>query len=112
MDLCGQKSRDRLLTCSSMVQPICFNSGQRAMDSMAAVATSAALPWMGVLIAARKACPCHTTLLSATLAWHDKCDAQKQNRQDTVFPLQLEPCLLYKVRRRLDGNNDCIRRTV
>ena len=28
------------------------------MDSMAAVATSAALPWMGVLMAARRACAC------------------------------------------------------
>ena len=28
------------------------------MDSMAAVATSAALPWMGVLMAALNACPC------------------------------------------------------
>ncbi len=44
-----------------MVQPISLSSGQRAMESMAAVATSAALPWMGVLIAARNACPWRPT---------------------------------------------------
>lgn len=88
---------DRLQTCSSMVQPISLSSGQRAMDSMAAVATSAALPWMGVLIAARKACPCHSTHPSAIMLPEQspgmtKINAQNQYWRDTLYSLQLEPC--------------------
>ena len=45
-------------TCSSIFQPSSLSSWQASMDSMAAVATSAALPWMGVLMAALNACPC------------------------------------------------------
>ena len=44
--------------CSSKFHPSSRRRSLRTMASMAAVATSAALPWMGVLIAARSAWPC------------------------------------------------------
>ena len=45
-------------TWRSIFQPSSLSAWQASMDSMAAVATSAALPWMGVLMAARRACAC------------------------------------------------------
>ena len=45
-----------------MVHPISRRRSLRAMASMAAVATSAALPWMGVLMAARSAWACAAAL--------------------------------------------------
>lgn len=78
-------------TCSSRRQPISRSSGSAAMRSMAAVAMSAAEPWMGVLMAARSAWPCtegHGAALascmpiSATVAsthlLHGDCTCQQQ----------------------------------
>ena len=44
-------------TCRSSFQPSSFNLPHLLMLIMAAVATSAALPWTGVLMAALMACP-------------------------------------------------------
>ena len=49
-------------TCSSRRQPMSRSASSASMRSMAAVAMSAALPWMGVLMAARSACPCAALL--------------------------------------------------
>lgn len=49
--------RSSSLTCSNSFQPSSFRRWQLLMLIMAAVATSAALPWTGVLIAALRACP-------------------------------------------------------
>ena len=50
-------SNSRMRTCRSSFQPSSFNLPHLLMLIMAAVATSAALPWTGVLMAALMACP-------------------------------------------------------
>ena len=47
----------KMRTCRSSFQPSSFNLPHLLMLIMAAVATSAALPWTGVLMAALMACP-------------------------------------------------------
>lgn len=50
-------SNSRMRTCRSSFQPSSFSLPHLLMLIMAAVATSAALPWTGVLMAALMACP-------------------------------------------------------
>lgn len=49
-----QHKQNGIHTCRSSFQPNFFSKGLRTIPIMATIATSAAPPWMGVLIAARE----------------------------------------------------------
>lgn len=78
--------------CNSMVHPSSRRRSLRAMASMAAVATSAALPWMGVLMAARSAWPCAAALRQQVYG-HVSCRSRTPTRDAREAKKHVSPHL-------------------